>query len=101
MPQWLPGQSGNPEGARVKARRFADILNRAMVQEASKAEEDHRLRKGIEKILDKAAEGDLPSITMLADRLDGKPAQDVTIAGDEERPLFATITRRIIDAKHE
>lgn len=101
MPQWLPGQSGNPEGAGSKKRRFAAILERAMVQEDLKAEQDHRLRKGIEKTLDKAAEGDLPSIVMLADRLDGKPAQDVTVAGDEERPLFATITRRIIDAKHE
>lgn len=79
---WQPGQSGNPEGAGSKGRRFARILERAMIQEESKAEEQQRLRMGIEKALDKAAEGDLPSITFLADRLDGKPAQSVELSGD-------------------
>lgn len=53
-----------------------------MIQEESKAEADHRLRKGIEKVLDKVADGDLAAINLLADRLDGKPAQSVELSGD-------------------
>lgn len=82
---WEKGQSGNPEGARVKARRFAAVLDRALIQDELKAAEDQRLRKGIEKVLDKAAEGDLASLQMLADRLDGKPAQAIT--GADGGPL--------------
>lgn len=82
---WKPGQSGNPEGARVKARRVAVILDRALAQEDLKADEDHRIRKGIEKMLDKVAEGDLASFQAIADRSDGKPAQAIT--GADGGPL--------------
>lgn len=81
---WKPGESGNPQGARVKARRFSTILERALLQEDLKAEEDHRLRKGIEKTLDKAADGDLPALQMIADRLDGKPKQTTVLASPDE-----------------
>ena len=80
---WQPGQSGNPEGGRLKARRFAAILDRALTQEDLKAEEDHRIRQGIEKLLDKVAAGDLPAIQALADRTDGKPAQTLLGGGDD------------------
>ena len=79
---WQPGQSGNPEGGRLKARRFANILDRVLTQEDLRKEEDHRIRKGLEKLLEKIADGDLASIQFLADRTDGKPAQQLTIDGD-------------------
>ena len=79
----------------MKARRFATILERALIQEDLKAEEDHRVRKGIEKILDKIAEGDLASFQTLADRSDGKPAQSVTLAGDPENPVVTKVIREI------
>lgn len=74
---WKPGQSGNPEGARIKARRISTILDRALAQEDLKAEEDHRIRKGIEKMLDKISEGDLAAFQTIADRTEGKPAQQI------------------------
>jgi hypothetical protein len=40
-----------------------------------------------EKLLEKCEEGDLSALKELGDRLDGKPAQSVTLAGDEEKPL--------------
>ena len=80
---WQPGQSGNPEGGRLKARRFSNILDRALAQEDLKAEEDHRIRQGIEKLLDKVATGDLYAIQALADRTDGKPAQTVRGPGED------------------
>lgn len=92
---WQKGQSGNPEGGRLKARRFATILERALTQEDLKAEEDHRIRKGIEKLLDKVADGDLASLQTLADRTDGKPAQSMTLSGDPENPL-QYVERRVV-----
>ena len=74
---WVKGQSGNPEGP-VKAKRFYSALDRAIVQEDGK-----RLRDAAEKLLDLAAEGEPWAVQMLADRLDGKPAQTVLGSGDE------------------
>ena len=88
---WVPGQSGNPEGGRLKARRFSTILERALVQEDLKAEADHRIRQGIEKIMDKIAAGDLASFQTLADRSDGKPAQ--TIQGSDGGPLIVEVMK--------
>ena len=80
---WQPGQSGNPEGGRLKARRVATILERALTQEDLKAEEDHRIRQGIEKMLDKVAQGDLAAFQAIADRTDGKPAQTIVGPGED------------------
>lgn len=54
-------------------RRFSDTLNRAIAQDDSK-----RLRAAVEKLLDKAADGEPWALGMLGDRLDGKPAQAIT-----------------------
>ncbi len=67
------------------------ILDRALAQEDLKAEEDHRIRKGIEKVLDKAADGDLPSIQLLADRTDGKPAQQIDLGNADGQPFVLKI----------
>ena len=71
----------------MKARRVAAILDRALTQEALKPEEDHRIRKGIEKMLDKIAEGDLASFQVIADRTDGKPAQQVNLGNADGEPF--------------
>jgi hypothetical protein len=39
------------------------------------------------KLLDKCEEGDLAALQELANRLEGKPAQGITLSGDEENPL--------------
>ena len=67
------------------------ILDRALAQEDLKAEEDHRIRKGIEKVLDKVAEGDLPSIQLLADRTDGKPAQQIDLGNADGQPFVLKV----------
>jgi hypothetical protein len=72
-----PGQSGNPEGG-AKSKRFYAALDRAIVQEDGK-----RLRDAAEKLLDFAAAGESWAIQQLADRLDGKPAQQVALTGAE------------------
>lgn len=80
---FAPGQSGNPEGGKIhKQKRFFNALDRAIEQEDAK-----RLRAAAEKLLDLAAAGESWAVQMLADRLDGKPAQQLVHSGDEDAPL--------------
>ena len=46
------------------------------------------------KLKDMALAGDLGAIRELFDRIDGKPAQAVTLSGDETAPLSITHTSR-------
>lgn len=54
--------------------------------ELASAGGDHkRLRQIARKLIDKAEEGDLQAIQQVADRLDGKPAQESTVTIDDKR----------------
>src|SRR5262245_22670328 len=75
-----PGQSGNPGGFSNR-RPILDALNLAIREEkGAKA-----LRRAIDKVLERAAEGDLACLTFVAERLEGKPR--AIIAGDAESPF--------------
>ena len=89
---WQAGQSGNPQGAQ-KRKRFYDALDRAILQDDSQ-----RLRNAAEKLLDLAQAGEPWAVQMLADRLDGKAAQSLTVSGDAENPLVALVKREVVDA---
>jgi hypothetical protein len=68
----------NPRGQQ-RDKPFRDALR----MEISEAGDDkRRLRRIAQALLDKAAEGDVPAIKEVADRLDGKVPQG--IGGDEE-----------------
>lgn len=84
--QWEPGQSGNPSGG-AKIKRFFSTLERACVQEDYK-----RLRATAEKLLDAGASGEPWAVQMLADRYDGKPAQQVALTGADDGPLVVKIS---------
>lgn len=73
------GKPGAPIGNKnaTKNKAWDEALRRAIVQDDGK-----RLRAAAEKLLDKAAEGEMFAIKELADRLDGKAAQ--TISGEIE-----------------
>ncbi len=71
-----PGESGNPAGGQ-KTKRFYNALDRAIVQDDGK-----KLRAAAEKLLDLAEAGEAFALQMLADRLDGKPAQEIQHSGD-------------------
>jgi hypothetical protein len=72
-------------------RRWASALNRAIAQD-----DGERLRKAAEKLLDAAADGEPWAVKEIADRLDGKPAQSVTLAGDPEAPLETKMEVRLV-----
>ena len=83
---------GNQNGVKEK-RLITDALRRVVTQSPGK------LKIACEKILDDAMEGNLAAFTVIADRLDGKPAQSVTVSGDEDAPLVTRIERVIQNIK--
>lgn len=85
---------GNQNAA--KSRMFEQALHRAIAQDDGK-----RLRQAAENVLDKAAEGEAWAISMLADRLDGKPSQQIVGGGEDGEHIvrFGKIVREIIHPK--
>lgn len=81
---------GNTNGAK-KNRRWSEALNRAIAQD-----DKDLLRLAAESLLNAAAGGDLAAIRELADRLDGKAAQSVTLAGDPDAPLETKMEVRLV-----
>ncbi len=89
-------EKGAPKGntnAKRDNRLITDALRRVVTQSPEK------LRKACEKVLDDAVEGNLGAFSVIADRLDGKPAQSVTLSGDEDAPLVTRIERVIQNLK--
>lgn len=80
---FVPGQSGNPAGTK-REPKFAAAVDRAILQDNGE-----RLRQAAEKLLELAAQGEAWAVKELADRLDGKPAQAVSISGDDTAPPVA------------
>jgi hypothetical protein len=97
---WNKGQSGNPLG-RKSDKPFADALR---VELAEAGENQKKLRKIARNLIDLAAKendnGALPAILAIADRLDGKPAQEsnVTI---EKRDATDWSLSELVELFHE
>jgi hypothetical protein len=89
---FAPGQSGNPSG-KSKGQRFYAALDRAIAQDDGK-----QLRASADKLLELASKGEPWAVQMLADRLDGKPAQSVMLSGDADNPV-QTISRHIVESQ--
>ena len=77
----MPGMPGNVNAAKDKPWR--DAIRRALL-----ADDGKRLRAIADRLVAKAEEGDIAAIKELGDRIDGKPEQRTTIAGDAENPLL-------------
>jgi hypothetical protein len=75
------GAPGGNQNA-VKGKQFYDALRRAMA-----SDDFARLRKAADRLLDKASEGEPWAIAELANRLDGKPAQQIALTGAEDGPV--------------
>ena len=74
---WKKGQSGNPIG-RLSEKSFADAVRMA-VSEDDPVTKRRKLRVIADKLVAKAIEGESWAIAQVADRLDGKPAQESTV----------------------
>jgi hypothetical protein len=81
---WKTGESGNPAGKKpgtLKEKPYRDALR----MEIAAAEDFKDLRSIARAHLDKARSGDIAAIKELADRLDGKPAQESTVTIEHKR----------------
>lgn len=76
------GSSGNP-GGRPKEKAFADAVRFAVNREAGDGRK--KLLLLAEKLIDCALEGEGWAMQQIADRLDGKPAQESTVTIDDKR----------------
>ncbi len=76
--RWLPGRSGWPHG------RPRGLVSDALREIVDRRELAARLLE-LARAEDPAVA--LPAIKLIYERLDGKPAQQVTISGDADRPL--------------
>jgi hypothetical protein len=75
------GQPGNQNA--VKSKRWQQAILRALARASSK-DVDTGLDSAADKLIALAMDGDKWALEELGDRVDGKPAQAVTVAGDED-----------------
>jgi hypothetical protein len=79
---WKPGQSGNPKG-RLSDKLFAEQV-RLVVNETD-AQGIRKLRRLAERLCQEALNGEAWAMCQIADRLDGKPAQEATVLHQHQR----------------
>lgn len=86
-------QPGNQHAVRVKLidRMIRSCLAQDEDDVSAKSRERTRLRQAIDKCLDFAADGSLPHLDWITCRLEGKPAQAVTVEDADGLPAFKAI----------
>ena len=95
------GQPGNQNATKNRPWRMA--IDRAL-EKKSRVEQIEALDVIAEKVVETASKGPsydkgdpwLAAVHELADRLDGKPAQQIQLQGDEDHPLVSKIVREVI-----
>lgn len=75
---------GNQNAA--KGRKVEEMLKRIAIQE-----DWVRLRLALEKLWDKAAEGDMWALQFIRDSLDGRPAQQIVATDADGRGLTVVL----------
>lgn len=90
--------AGRPPGAQNKDKPYRDAL-RMEIAAAGTAEDPHAaLRKVARRHLKLAENGDMAAIKELADRMDGKPAQETTA---EVTHTYEKIVREIVHPENK
>lgn len=74
----------------VSEKTFANML-RVALKEAHEEGGD-KLRIIADQLVTKAMAGDLQAVREIADRLDGKPSQQLELSGDPDKPI-QTVSR--------
>ena len=85
---WKKGQSGNPAGRPIGSgdKQFVEQLRIVLAEVVPDDPAGKRkLRRIAEKLVDAALEGHSWAIQQVADRIDGKPAQESTVNVKEKR----------------
>ena len=90
------GQAGNTNA--TKSKPWQDAINRALAR-YGEGDKDGGLNKLADQLLFKCADGDLPALKELGDRIEGKPAQSVTLGGDQDNPIKHLWQVEVVDVK--
>ncbi len=80
------GQPGNTNGAR--GAEYRQALRRVMARRSGTVSE--ALIEIATKCIEAAMNGEQWAIKEIADRFDGKPAQSLTVSGDQENPIYGS-----------
>lgn len=87
--------AGNQNAARAKV--WSAAVMRAL--ERRSTDKRQQIDALAEALIDKGLEGDMGALKEIGDRLEGKPAQSVTLAGDDEKPLVTEVRWTIVRPK--
>jgi len=88
---------GAPKGSKnhtidKPGKLFSDAIRREVAKAQAKGKGPDRAARIACALLDKAESGDIHAITVLLDRIEGKPAQSVSLTGGDESDLPVAIT---------
>ena len=90
---WKPGQSGNPSGRPKDQFSFMGILRSALAEENKSG---HSVGERIvRRYIKLALQGNQQAAEALMARIDGKPAQSLTLKGDSDAPLHVRHSARL------
>src|SRR6187551_1433176 len=90
---WAKGQSGNP-GGQSREKPFSDALRVALSKEDPKTKRKNLLLVA-DKLVECALEGESWAIQQVADRLDGKPAQETNMTIEKRDATDWTLTELV------
>ena len=88
--------AGRPPGSVNKDKPFRDAL-RMEIAAAQDENDTKSLRRIARALLEKGADGDVPAIKEIADRLDGKVSQPIDGDGEGGPIAIQAIVRKIVD----
>lgn len=93
-------EAGAPEGNQnaKKGRDWTQAIRKALAHYSGEGA-TAGMEKLARKIIEAAENGDAWALKEIGDRIEGKPAQSMTVLGDEDAPLVTRIERVIKNAK--
>ena len=98
--------AGAPIGNKnaTKAKPWRDALDKAIKQYENNTGPDPIKRGQVlsriaKKVIENAMAGDKDAWQEIGNRLDGRPAQSVTVMGDEDNPISVNLPMNYVDPK--
>ena len=88
--------AGNKNSGRKQEKPFKDALRMSL---AAAGEDQKALRKIADTLIEKAVEGDMQAIKEIADRIDGKPSQQINHADETGEGPAQFIYKTVYESK--
>lgn len=84
-----------------KGEKFwADAVRRAVFRRMEDIEgKPQKIERLADKLVDAGMAGDIAALKEIGDRLDGRPAQALSVGSDPDQPLITRIERVIVDPR--